>query len=120
MTQSAAQWAAFAREVAKNRKVWTVRDDGGYPAPVNGDGERVQPFWSSPARAERIIKTIPSYGGFRVVELSWEEFRDRWLPGLHRDGLLVGVNWTGKGATGYDIAPEDVRKRIEWEIDAFE
>ncbi len=32
---SASQAAAFYREVARTRKVWTVRDAGGYPAPEN-------------------------------------------------------------------------------------
>ena len=33
------------------------------------------------------------------------------LPWLQRDGLLVGVNWAGLRATGYDVAPPQV---IEW------
>jgi hypothetical protein len=30
-----------------------------------------------------------------------------------RDGFLVGVNWSGKRAVGYDIEPENLVKRVE-------
>jgi hypothetical protein len=116
MSQSASQYAAFAREVAAKLKVWTIKDDGGFPAPKNSQGTRSQPFWSSLARVERVIATVPAYAGFHPVELTWEVFRDRWVPGLEKDGLLVGVNWSGKRAVGYDIVPQEVRLRVEYEI----
>jgi hypothetical protein len=30
-----------------------------------------------------------------------------------RDGILVGVNWSGLRATGYDVAAEAVVRNIE-------
>jgi hypothetical protein len=36
MSQAASQAWAFYREVAKTRVVWTVRDKGGFPAPMTG------------------------------------------------------------------------------------
>ena len=30
---------------------------------------------------------------------------DAWLPGLHRDGMLVGLNWSGSRATGFEVPP---------------
>ena len=35
------------------------------------------------------------------------------MPGLERDGLLIGVNWTGPRFTGYDVEPEHVRGWID-------
>ena len=37
-----------------------------------------------------------------------QDFRDAWLPDLESNGFLVGVNWSGKGASGYDLSPADV------------
>ena len=74
------------------------------------------PFWSSLARAERIIRRVHAYHAFRPVELSLDVFIERWLPGLERDGLFVGVNWSGDRALGYDVAPASVRERIEFEL----
>jgi hypothetical protein len=98
MSQAASQWAAFAREVAAHRRLWTIKDDGGFPAPLTKCGTRSQPFWSSLSRVERIIRNVPAYSAFTPYELSWEEFRDNWIPGLTKDGIQVGVNWSGPGA----------------------
>jgi hypothetical protein len=81
------------------------------PAPLNEQGRRVMPFWSTRSRAEKIISSVPAYAGFRPCQLSLDEFQSRWLDGLERDGLLVGINWSGVSATGYDVEPRDVR---EW------
>jgi hypothetical protein len=35
-----------------------------------------------------------------------------WLSSLHRDGLLVGLDWSGKRAQGYDVNPADVRRSL--------
>jgi hypothetical protein len=109
---SAAHAAAFYTEVAEQGAVWTVRDRDGYPAPANADGKPAQPFWSSRTRAERITSTVPAYAHFEVVEISWEAFRSRWVPGLDRDGM-VGVNWSGLRATGYDVSASEVLRSVE-------
>jgi len=46
------------------------------------------------------------------VEIDLVTWRQRWLPGLERDGLLVGLNWSGDRATGYDIEPADVLRAL--------
>jgi hypothetical protein len=76
------------------------------------------PFWSSLSRAEKIIKTVPAYSKFRAVAISWGQFRDAWLPGLEKDGLSVGVNWSGHNTTGYDLEPKSVREAVEDQIKA--
>jgi hypothetical protein len=112
MSQSASQAAAFFVEVTRTGHLWTVRDDGGYPAPMDADGRRSAPFWSSEARVRRVIANVPAYAGFVPDELDLTGWRDRWLPGLRRDGLLVGLNWTGPRATGYDFTPDEVLARL--------
>lgn len=116
MSTAAAQWAAFAREVAASGRVWAVRDEGGFPAPMTSTGRRAMPFWSTRSRAERVIATVPAYGGFTPHEIAWAEFRDEWLVGAKERGELIGVNWSGPRATGYDIEPDDVRARVEYEL----
>ena len=113
MGNASTQAHAFYREVAASRRVWTVRDAAGYPAPETSQGVRAQPFWSSRERAERVIKNVPAYRSFSIEETSWEEFRDRWLPDLRRDGMLVGVNWAGRTATGLDLDPDWVQHGVE-------
>lgn len=117
MSQAASQAWAFYREVAKTRVVWTVRDGGGFPAPMTSSGKRAQPFWSSRSRVEKIIKTVAAYSGFEPYEISWKDFCTEWVPDFVRDHLLIGVNWSGEHAVGYDIEPEQLVRSVEATIE---
>ena len=117
MGQSASQAAAFYKEVGKNKKLWTCKDDGGNPAPMTASGKRAMPFWSSLNRVQKIIKTVPAYSIFEPEELSWEEFEKVWAPDLEESDLLIGVNWSGKNATGYDLEPKDVIANVAYYIE---
>ena len=112
MSQAASQAAKFYREVARNKVIWTVRDKGGFPAPITPSGRRAQPFWSSRSRAEKVISSVAAYAGFEPFEISWSEFESRWVPGLTKDGLIAGVNWSGARATGYDLEPEQLLNAV--------
>ena len=114
MSQSASQAAVFYRQVAKEKKLWTVKDIGGFPAPKASTGERTMPFWSSLSRVQKIIKTVPAYAGFEPHEISLEDFTNKWIPGLIKDETLVGVNWSGAKAAGYDLEPESVKEAVEY------
>lgn len=116
MSNAAAHAAIFYREVAETGALWTIRDDDGFPAPLTPDGVRAQPFWSSQSRAERIIKHVAAYEGFSAHEITWAEFESRWAPGLARDGILVGVNWSGARATGYDVPAPTVSECVRAQI----
>lgn len=117
MSQSASQAAQFYQDVAKSKQLWTIADAGGYPAPMTPSGQRSMPFWSTRARAERIIATVPAYYGFEPEELSWSAFVENWAPGLEEDGLLVGVNWSGANATGYDIKSAELVRNVQAEAE---
>lgn len=102
----------FAGEVALAGVVFTVRDAGGVPAALAPGGRHSIPFWSSRARVERIILKDPGFAGFSVTELPWAEFRDAWLSRCERKDWLVGLNWAGERALGFDAEPGDVRAAI--------
>ena len=70
------------------------------------------PFWSTESRARRVIEGVEAYRSFEPVRLELEIFTGRWLAGLQTDGLIVGLNWSGERATGYDMKPGDVLARL--------
>jgi len=109
---SAAHSAAFFTEARNGGLVFGVQDEDGLPAPQDGDGVRAMPFWSRLSRAEKIVASVPAYTQMKPVEIALDEFINRWLPGLERDGLLVGLNWSGARATGYDLTPSEVLARL--------
>lgn len=112
MTVSAPQAAAFFSEVLATGEVFTIKDADGFPAPRNGSGDRAMPFWSKRSRAQNVCASVPAYEGFEVVLVPLSEWRVRWLPGLGRDGLRVGINWSGRRATGYDFTSAEVVARL--------
>lgn len=113
ISTSASQLAAFCREVAQSKTVWAVKDANGFPAPVGTDGNRAMPFWSSKSRALDLISIAPQFTGFEPIAIDWEIFRERWLPGLERDGLVVGVNWVGVRASGFDLSAFELKVNVE-------
>lgn len=120
MTQAASQAAAFYRDVAVHKMVWTLEDDIGYPAPKTQTGRRAMPFWSSKARVQKIIATVEAYSGFTPISFTWEVFVAEWIPELKRDDQLVGVNWSGVRALGYDLEPDDVLANVSAAIERRE
>ncbi|WP_061248662.1 DUF2750 domain-containing protein [Leptospira noguchii] len=112
MGQSSAQFHQFFIEIKKHKKVWTLCDESGFPSPITISGKRSMPFWSSLNRVQTVINHVDVYFLFKAYEISFQDFIDRWLPGLKNDNLLVGINWTGFKATGYDLEPEEVFKYL--------
>jgi hypothetical protein len=110
MSLSGAHRAAFRREAGREGRVFSIRDPEGMPAPAGDDGRRAVPFWSKPTRAGRVVDQVAAYRGFEVLAVDVDEWLDQWLPRLEKDGMLVGVNWSGARATGYDLTPAQVRQ----------
>lgn len=113
MSNVANHAATFYKQVAATGTLWTLRDSTGFPAPKNDGGQRAQPFWSSHSRAELVIKGSPAYGRFQPVEISWQDFKDKWAPRLACDGVLVGINWAGSKAKGYEVTSAEVIAYVE-------
>ena len=68
--------------------------------------------WSSSARAQRTKAIVTAYEPYEVTSVPWQVFRDRWLPDLAREGLRVGVTWSGEKAVGYALDVHEVRERV--------
>lgn len=103
VSQSSLNLNSFLSEAIENQRVWTFRDENGFPAPQNSEGNRAMPFWSTLSRVQTIINSVDSYQTFEPFEISLHDFMQKWLPGLENDDLLVGINWSGKRVTGYDL-----------------
>ena len=70
------------------------------------------PFWSKESGAARVIEQVVAYRDFRLVRIDLDVWKERWLPGLATDGLVVGLNWSGVRATGFDIEPEEAERNL--------
>ncbi len=113
MSQAASQASKFYRDVSVTHKLWTIRKGEVYATLINPEGRIVVPFWSSLSRVKRIIKMVEVYADSEPFEVIWDNFKKLWVPDLNEKGWLVGVNWSGKKAIGYDMEPDLVVRAIE-------
>jgi hypothetical protein len=110
---SSAQATAFFNEVLAVPEVWALRDDEGYPSFQASIEHYVAiPFWSKESRARRITTNVEGFDALAVVSIPLDVWRERWLPGMARESLRVGINWSGPRATGYDYTPDEVGERL--------
>ena len=112
MSQSASQAAAFFRDLAVHRVVWQVEDEQGRPAPMTASGQQAVPFWSTRARAQRAAALGVWGAGLRAAQIPVEVWRDRDLPYLKNEGVLIGINWSGPRLIGYEFSVPEVLNRI--------
>ncbi|MBO0918341.1 DUF2750 domain-containing protein [Streptomyces laculatispora] len=90
--------------------VWLVRDDDGSPTHLTVDGTRSLPFWSTSARAQRAAKIWGR--GLRVESMPLDTWCDGVLPDADRDGLVIGINWSGPRLVGWSFTAEEVLNRL--------
>ena len=95
--------------------VWSLQGGDGWALCGSElqDNIDVMPFWSQEAFAR--VHCEGDWAGYTPVAIDLEEFLDDWLPGMHEDVLLVGVNWNAQ-LDGDEIEPLDLLEEFEQDI----
>ena len=96
--------------------VWGLRDKNNNWALVPSSSNEdigVMPLWS----AEKLASAVCNgqWDIYIPVAIDVEEFLDDWLPGMHSDLLLVGVNWN-LDLQGGEMEPLDLLEEFEVEL----
>ncbi|MFC8190410.1 DUF2750 domain-containing protein [Cellulomonas sp. NPDC057328] len=100
---------AFCAAAVAAGCVWVLRDADGYVTVAAAEGGRAaMPFWSSRALAATVTRRAPAQHRLVPEPVDLEAFLGRWLPGLGRDGLRVGVDWSGVRARGPEVEPHEL------------
>lgn len=107
--------ARFIAEALDTGCVWGLQHEDGWAlsASEKYESTEVMPFWSQPEFAEAHRRD--EWSAYQVVPVSLEEFLEDWLPGMHEDVFLVGVNWDA-GMEGLEVEPLDLLQEIEQEL----
>ena len=71
------------------------------------------PFWSQPEFAKS--HCAGEWQHYRAVAVATDEFIEEWLPGMHEDVFLVGVNWNEE-LEGAEVEPLDLLAEFENEL----
>lgn len=105
-------YEAFIANAIDMGCVWGLEGDDGWalcPSAGNEDID-VLPLWSDPDEAKRQCREEWSH--YESVPISLEELLDEWLPGMHEDVLLVGIDW-GDALDGEEVEPLDLLEDID-------
>jgi len=73
----------------------------------------VMPFWSQEAFAK--VHCQDDWSDYKPVAVDLTEFLDDWLPGMHADVILIGINWNDE-LDGEEFEPLDLLQEFEEEM----
>ena len=105
----------FIVESMENGCVWGLQGEDGWAlcASEDYDDMDVMPLWSQEAFAQ--FHCRDEWAAYTPVAIELEEFLEDWLPGMHDDVLLVGVNWNDE-LEGEEMEPLDLLEEFEQEL----
>ena len=101
---------SFISKVIESEVVLYLLSDDNVANSVTHDDEEqtILMFWSNVGFAQDVKNS--DFEPFDVEELSLFDFLYLWLPGMHEDGVLAGVNWTadliGIESNAYELLTE--------------
>ena len=104
-------------ECLDNGSVWGLQDAEGnwsLVSSIDNDSIDVIPFWSAEGLAQALCNG--DWEVYKPVAIELEEFLDDWLPGMHADVLMVGINWN-TDLEGQEMEPLDLLEEFEAELD---
>lgn len=96
--------------------IWGLQDREGHWAVVPSEQSTeidVIPFWSGCDLAQQLCSG--EWKIYKPTAIDIEEFLDDWLPGMHNDVLLVGINWNSD-LEGEEVEPLDLLEEFEAEL----
>jgi hypothetical protein len=103
----------FLQRVVEGREIWGLKSAAGWcVSPSTRDeseGRQVMPFWSDRAYAQQCAKD--DWVAYEPTTISLDEFLHRWLPGMVRDGVLVGTNWNAH-LVGMEMEPSKLSEEL--------
>ncbi|MBX2857363.1 MAG: DUF2750 domain-containing protein [Cellvibrionaceae bacterium] len=102
----------FLHDAIETGCVWGLEGEEGWALcpSLENDEIDVMPLWSQPEYAQQHCKD--EWSSYQVVPISVEELLDDWLPGMHEDIIMVGVNWNAD-LEGVDLEPLDLLEEMD-------
>ncbi len=103
--------SAFASELASKAEVWGLMGDTGWALcpSIEFEETEVLPFFSSKEAAYLLCSG--EWEIYHPEAIPLESFLDEWLPGMHEDNAMVGLNWN-TDLEGVEVEPSDLAMAI--------
>jgi hypothetical protein len=110
------RYALFVRRVADWEEVWSLRTDNGWCLMANEDGVELIPVWPHPRFADACADAQKKE---QAAKIPLEDWLDRWLPGMNRDGRQVAV-FPVPGGKGIVVSPDRLKSDLLAECEQYE
>jgi Protein of unknown function (DUF2750) len=105
-----ANYERFVARVRASNTVWGLEDEEGWAVCPSNEYEcDVYVFWSD--EADALQHCTEDWAGYEPASIELESFLEHWLPGMERDGYLVGVQFNAELA-GLEIEPGDLARDL--------
>ncbi|WP_254507648.1 DUF2750 domain-containing protein [Anatilimnocola floriformis] len=106
----------FVSKVADFETVWGLKLDK-WVMVADGGGRPAAPFWPEEEFAK--LCATDSFAGAVAASIPLDQFLERWLPGLERDGYLVAI-FPKPNNQGTLRLPSQLRTDIKCELELYD
>ncbi len=98
---------AFVAAVSNSGQVWGLKGADGWALcdSIEFEDTAVFPFFSTEAAARALC--TEAWAAYQPAALPLEDFLNEWLPGLHEDNAMLGIDWNND-MEGEEVEPADL------------
>ncbi len=100
----------FIEQALTSKEVWALEyPEGGFAICPSADFDEVDVYvvWSTKEEAQACCEE--DWKDLVPYAIDLDDFVEDWLPGMYKDGFLVGPDWD-KTLTGPEVAAMDLAK----------
>ncbi|MGH1350736.1 MAG: DUF2750 domain-containing protein [Methyloligellaceae bacterium] len=104
--------AGFIEHAKTSKEVWTLEyPDGGFAVCPSTEFDEIDVYvvWSDKTSAQ--VCCVEDWKDLVPFAIDLDSFVEDWLPGMYKDGFLVGPNWDAE-LTGPEVAALDLAKMM--------
>jgi hypothetical protein len=114
-----ARYDYFLGDVAENREIWILVNASVFFLKIYSEDENFDylPIWSNKELASAYAKD--STEPLKPKEISLPEFLKKWIAGLEKDDLMIGVFPTQSDKTVWIMEPGELKDDINDELAQF-
>lgn len=111
MSEHDEQLRNFASMILDSGIVWGLKGQEGWAVcdSIEFEDTEVLPFFASKDEAVRLC--IDEWSSYEPQSMPIEEFLEDWLPGMHEDNAMVGLQWNSE-MEGPEVEPADIARSL--------
>ena len=111
---SSKRYEYFIKKICDWEEVWTLYNEG-FATISDDEGNILVPFWPAKRYAEFFANE--EWAGYKPEMIVLDDFIDKWLPGMLKDGYKPAIFWNSHNSAVTKI--ENLLRDIEEELENY-